>query len=343
MSITDASVKRILVIRLSSAGDIILTSPVLRVLRALLPEWEIHALTLREFLPLYAHSPCIDRLHSLDRGLGSAGLRRYRKEFSQMLGTFDVVVDLHGSIRSRIVRRGLGRRLLTIRKPWVRKRLLVWLGWNRLRPVHPVPLLYVDATAPLGGRDDGGGLELSIGDTLSPIKPDSERKTWVLAPGARHKTKAWPPAKWGELARLLSGDGSRIVLLGGPDEVAACNEVAVLSCVPHQIVNLAGTTSLLQAAAIVDLADCVIANDSALAHISVARGRPTVAIFGSTVQEFGFAPFRGLSAVVERTDVLCRPCSTIGRDDCPKGHFNCMEKIEAGTVFEAATRLSAKG
>lgn len=339
MRTIEASIRRILVIRFSSAGDIILMSPLLRSLRRALADWEVHVLTLSEFAPLSASSPHIDRLHTIDRSLGAGALRKYRKELGATFGPFDVVLDLHASLRSRIVRHGLGRRLLTVRKPTIRKKLLVWFGWNRLRPIRPVPLLYLDAASPLGVVDDGGGLELHTGDTVSPLAPDRGRTTWVLAPGARHATKAWPPAKWGELARRLSDDGGRIILLGGPNEIETCDEVMLMSGVPHAIVNLAGSTTLLQAAAVIDQAVGVVANDSALAHIAIARGMPTVVIFGSTVQEFGFGPFRGRGVVVERTDVACRPCSTIGRDACPRGHFDCMQRIDVEAVFQALIRI----
>ncbi len=340
MQTTASAIKRILVIRFSSAGDIILTSPVIRSLHRTLPDWEIHVLTLNEFAPLFSFSPHVCKVHSIDRSLNAGGLREYRNHLLAAHGKFDVVLDLHASLRSRIVRHGLGRQLLTIRKPTIRKKLLVWFGWNLLQPVRQIPLLYLDAARPLGVQDDGTGLELFAGDSVSPLKPDCERPTWVLAPGARHNTKAWPPAKWGELARTLARSGDRVVLLGGPSEVDVCNRVMLESGVAHAIVNLAGSTTLLQAAVTMDVATGVVANDSALAHVAIARGRPTVVIFGSTVLDFGFGPFRGRSIVVERPDVSCRPCSAIGRESCPRGHFNCMELIDVERVHAALIEVT---
>jgi len=332
---THPTIARILVIRFSSAGDIVLASPMLRALRAAYVDATIDFLTLDDYADLVSHSPHVDTVRTIERSWGLHRLRSFRHDVLKGEAPYDVVIDIHCSLRSRIVRRGLAPRVLTIRKPTIRKQLLVVFGINRMRPIRPIPIRYLDAVRALGVNDDGGGLELHVGPTRSPLVADESRPTWMLCPGARHATKAWPAELFASLARVLVREGGRVVLLGGTAERGVCDEVVVMSGVAHGIVNLAGETTLLEAAATIDLADAVVANDSALAHIALARGRPTVVLFGSTVQEFGFGPFRGRSVVVERMDVDCRPCSTVGRDGCPRKHFACMSGIPVNDVVRA--------
>lgn len=339
MIATQNGAERILIIRISSAGDIILASPLVRMLRARFPDATIDMVTAREFILLVENAPYLNNVIALERSWGLRELVTFARGVVRSTGRYDVVVDIHGSLRSRVLRRLLGRSVVRIRKPTLRKGLLVWTGRNRLRPIVPIPLLYLEVVRGLDVVDDGLGLEVFIGDTTCPIAVDPHRKTWILAPGARHLTKAWPRERFARLASLLASQDTRVILLGGPEERALCDEIALTSGAPHMIVNLAGRTSFLEAASVIDQADIVVANDSALAHMAIARQKPTIVLFGSTVQEFGFAPFRGNGIVVERTDVECRPCSTIGREACPRGHFNCMRKIDVKDVMAAAARL----
>lgn len=332
---------KILVIRFSSAGDIILTSPFIRALRRRYPGGEIHYLTKRAFAPLVEHSPHLNRVIAMEPGTGLGGLARLKSSLIRDNGgDYDIVFDLHDSLRSRYVRFGLGRSVATIVKPTLAKWLLVRRKVNRLRPIVPIPLRYLAVGAPFGLEDDGLGLELHLGPTLAPILPDG-RPTIAMAPGARHMTKQWPPEYFVELGRrLASGHGARIVLLGSPDERELAEEIA--TAIGHDATNLAGRTTFLEAAAALDAADVAVTNDSAMAHIAAARGRPVVALFGSTVQEFGFAPFRTPSTVVEVEGLPCRPCTTIGREACPLGHFRCMREILPERVLEEVRRMAAR-
>ncbi|MBC8145023.1 MAG: glycosyltransferase family 9 protein, partial [bacterium] len=181
--------------------------------------------------------------------------------------------------------------------------------------------------------DDGDGLELHLGNTLSPITATPKRRTIGLAPGARHFTKRWPADRYRELAQRLSNDdGARIVLFGGADDRSACASIAEGL---QDVVNLAGRTTLLESAAACDSCDVVVTNDSVMSHIASARRRPVIAIFGSTVQQFGFAPFRTPSTVVESVGLYCRPCTSIGRSECPEKHFRCMLDIAPEAVLSA--------
>lgn len=342
----------LLVIRFSSAGDIVLTSLFVRALRRRFPDATIHYLTKQEFAPLLDQSPHINRVITIGKNDGRGQLGALKVSLLRQLGgRYDVAYDLHNSLRSRWFRRGVAKRVEVIKKPSLKKRLLVWFKWNVLRPIIPIPELYLEVGKRDGVANDGEGLELFTGAIISPIPPLPGSLTVAFAPGARHQTKQWPPERFIELGKSLQERyQARIVLFGSAPEQQLCQMIAdgiaaetfgdaALRHSPQSIplplpLNLAGTTSWLETAAALDSCDVVVTNDSAMAHIAAARKRPVVAVFGSTVPEFGFAPYGTRSAVVGAAGLGCRPCSTIGRDRCPKGHFRCMMDIEAGRVLE---------
>lgn len=328
----------LLVIRFSSAGDIVLASLFVRCLRARFPSARIRFVTKEEFAPLVSESPYLDAVTALKAGTGFAALRALKRGLSESIGgRYDIVFDLHNSVRSRYLRAGLGRECAVLRKPTVAKWLLVHRKINRLRPVVPIPERYLATGAPYGVVNDGDGLDLFIGETAPPISPDG-RPMIALAPGARHATKQWPAERFAALGAALARErNARIVLLGSPSERDLCERIA--SEIGAAAVNLAGRTNFLEAAAVLDGCAVAVTNDSALAHIAAARKRPVVAVFGSTVQEFGFAPYGTRASVVEIEALPCRPCTTIGRDACPLGHFRCMLDITPERVAEHARRL----
>lgn len=329
----------ILVIRFSSAGDIILTSLFVRALRRRFPEARIDYLTKREYVPLVGHSPYIDRVLTIEPGWGIRDLARFKSELIRDNGDdYDIVFDLHNSLRSRYVRASLGRRTEVFRKPTVKKLLLVKRKINRLRPIVPIPERYLEAGAGHELQNDGEGLDLFIGNAFSPIAPLDGRPTIAIAPGARHATKQWMPESYAALGTMLAGEyGARIALFGSEEERGLCGDIA--RAVRGDAINLAGHTTLLEAAAAMDMCDVVIANDSALAHVAAARKRPLVMIFGSTVLEFGFGPYGTRSGVAEVEGLYCRPCTTIGRESCPEGHFRCMREVTVMEVMKLVEKV----
>lgn len=331
----------ILVIRFSSAGDIILTSLFLRVLRKRYPEATIHYLTKEEFAPLVEHSPYIDRVITIARGARLRDLARLKSDLIRTNGDdYDIVFDLHNSIRSRYFRFGMGKETGVVRKPTFKKWLLVRFKKNLLQPITTIPELYLAAGTRFGLENDGEGLDLFTGNAFSPIARLEDAPTYALAPGARHETKRWPAEYFVELGqRLVAERNARIVLLGTPEERTLCGIIAAR--IGPQAINLAGRTTLLEAAAAIDECEAVISNDSAIGHVAAARKRPVVAIFGSTVREFGFAPYGTRSIVVENEGLYCRPCTTIGRESCPEGHFRCMKEIVPADVAIAVERVEA--
>lgn len=326
--------KKVLVIRFSSIGDIVLTTPVVRCLKtAEHLQAEVHYATKRQFAGMLEANPYIDMVHVLDGGLYEL-IRRLRAE------RFDYVVDLHNNIRSNIIRMALGKPSKGFRKLNVKKWLLTNFKVNRLPALHIVDR-YMAAARGLGVEGDGGGLDFFIPKAEQKLPaqlPQGFRRGFVaFAIGGKHFTKRLPNEKIIEICKSL---GKPVVLLGGPEDRA--NAEAIQSACGKAVFNGCGLFSLNQSAFLVRESDAVVTHDTGLMHIAAAFGKRVVSIWGNTVPEFGMYPY--MPAHPERYELIgvdglsCRPCSKIGYQKCPKGHFDCMNKISAPDVVKQVNK-----
>lgn len=312
---------KILVVRFSSIGDIILTSPVLRCLKQQVPGAEVHFLTKDAFRPLVEHSPYVDRVHVLKNGLGEV-LGRLKKE------KFDLVADLHRNTRTLRVKLALGVPSRSFPKLNRGKWLLVNLKKDRLPRIHIVDR-YLSTVAHLGVKNDNKGLDLFIPpeQEVPPERlPASHRNGYIaLCIGAGHFTKRLPKHKLIELADKLHGP---LVIIGGPDDQT--NGRAIADAVGARACNTTGKFDLLGSASLIRQATGVIAHDSGAMHVASAFRKNLVSVWGNTVPQFGMGPYipqhPERAHISEVKGLNCRPCSKIGFDQCPRGHFRCMEK-----------------
>ena len=303
---------KILVIRFSSAGDILLTSLFLRALRRRFPQAQIDFLTKEQFEELVQHSPHINHSIVLPSSSNFADLITLRGELRKT--NYDIIFDLHNSLRSRIVRFRLGEQRFVFRKPTFRKWLLVRFKVNLLRPITPIPERYLDVGKSYSLENDGKGLDFFPGKGDFSLPLDLPQPLIALAPGARHFTKRWPAEKYAQLGgTLLEERGGTLLLLGGADEVEIGKDVEAAIGNGKNVLNLVGTTTLSEVAQVVERCSILIANDSLLSHIAAAVGTPVITIFGSTVEEFGFAPYGEAVTILQQSDLDCRPCTTVGR------------------------------
>jgi ADP-heptose:LPS heptosyltransferase len=318
---------KILVLRFSSIGDIVLTTPVLRCVKQQVPGVELHVATRDIFVDLVTHSPHVDKVHALGDDLGDL-IRRLKAE------RFDHIVDLHHNLRTWKVKRALGVASTSFRKLNIEKWLLVNFRMDRMPRVHIVDR-YMETVKHLGVVNDMNGLELFIPKDrevdLNTL-PDAHRNGYLaLAIGAAHATKRLPAFKLIDLAKRIEGP---MVLIGGPDDQAVARSIA--DAVGGRAFDATGKYDLLGSASLIRQARNVIAHDSGAMHVACAFNRPVVSVWGNTVPLFGMGPYqpqhpeRAMIAEVPGLD--CRPCSKIGHDKCPKGHFNCMEKQDIGRI-----------
>jgi ADP-heptose:LPS heptosyltransferase len=320
---------KVLVLRFSSIGDIVLTTPVVRALAQQVPGAEVHFATKPGYRSLLETNPYVAKVHSLTGSLGDlvAQLKAER---------FDYIIDLHNNLRTRLIKLRLGVKSSSFDKLNLQKWLLVNLKINKLPDVHIVQR-YLTAAAPLGVKDDGQGLDYFIPESQEVALgtlPEAFRRGYVaIAIGAQHATKRLPLEKLVELCQRLAP--RPVLLLGGPEDapvaeaiIAATNEAKFLrSEVSTSLIeNGCGRYSLHQSASLVRQATFVVSHDTGLMHIAAAFGKQVFSVWGNTVPEFGMYPYRTAFQRLEVKGLSCRPCSKIGFAKCPQGHFKCMRE-----------------
>jgi heptosyltransferase-2 len=319
---------KFLLLRFSSIGDIVLTTPVVRCLKQQVPGAEIHFLTRKPFEAVLRHNPYIDRLISFDKKPAEV-LDELRKE------QYDVVIDLHHNRRSFFLKRALARPSHSFRKLNIQKWLLVNFKWNRMPELHIVDR-YLETVKGFGVSNDGKGLDYftSTSDEGALDKlPASHRSGYtVIAIGAQHGTKRLPEEKIADLCKRLDRP---VVLSGGKEDAQSAERIALENI---NVFNGCGVFTLNESAAVVKRAQAVVAHDTGMMHIAAAFKRPIISIWGNTVPSFGMYPYYGDSEVPNRRfeveGLTCRPCSKIGFDRCPKGHFRCMNNQDIGAIAD---------
>lgn len=326
--------KKILLIRFSSIGDIILTTPIVRALKEQL-KCELHVLTKKQYEGIFKKNPRVDVVHSFEKSLEEI-LSKLKNE------NFDFVVDLQKNIRSKRVIRA-------IKKPWasfpklnIEKWLLVNFKINKLPKKHIVDR-YFDAVKSLDVTNDGLGLEyyLPKNETVNPISIDEILKngfiTWVI--GGQHFTKIMPTEK---VASIISELKLPVVLLGGSEDSSRGEEIVKLSD-NNSVFNACGQFSLNGSASLVEQAKLVITNDTGLMHIAAAFKKPVISLWGNTIPEFGMYPYlpseENTSVISEVKNLSCRPCSKLGHKKCPKKHFKCMLEQNEALILKSAEEL----
>ena len=320
MALIFAKVNKILIVRFSSIGDIVLTTPVIRNLRRHFPEAEIHFLTKKAYLPVLEHNPYINKVYLLGKDNYEELLNDLHTE------EYDFLVDLHHNLRTFRLKRNLGTRSASFPKLNIQKWLLVNLKVNAMPPQHIVGR-YMKTVERLGVKNDGQGLDYFLSEK-DEVKPDdipmSHHAGYLaLVIGATYATKKLPLHKLQELCSLLDHP---IILLGGPEDAEMGNQIASVDST--RVYNACGKFSLNESASLVKQSKLVITHDTGLMHIAAAFRKPIISIWGNTVPEFGMYPYYGEHAVwqakMEVMGLSCRPCSKIGYQECPKKHFKCM-------------------
>ncbi len=321
---------RFLVIRLSSIGDIVLTTPVIRCLKKQVPDAEVHVLTKSAFRSVLQHNPYIDRLHLWDKS--------YTLLIDQLRQLdFDQVIDLHHNSKTLRIKRDLGVPASSFYKLNIEKYLLTAFKINILPSVHIVDR-YLDTVKHLGVKNDEAGLDYFLSESDCLTCADIPGAQWggfvAVVIGAALGTKRWPKEHFQELCRELAHP---IVLLGGKDDRETGDFIASVD--PIKIYNACGKFSLNESADWVRRSKFVITGDTGLMHIAAAFKKPIISLWGNTVPMFGMTPYYGsekVKNIMFEHKVWCRPCSKIGYARCPLGHFSCMKKIEPKQVLAVA-------
>jgi len=334
---------KILVIRLSSLGDLILMMPMLSTLREGLPEARIELLVKERYAELFEESPYIDRLIAVRRG-DIRELIELRSELARE--RYDTLIDAHNVIRSNVLFHSLhAPRKLQIRKNEAKKLLLIAGKINLYRRVTTQIQRYLQMTRSMGLDSSGKPDRLHIPpkaaarvDALLERPARGGGEIAAFAPGAHWETKRWPEEHFAELISLVSARGLRPVLIGGAED-AILNAALARQAGPA-VSDLTGKLSIMESASVLARSAALVTNDSAPLHLAEAVGTPVVALFGPTVREFGYFPRLEASRVLE-TSLGCRPCSRNGKRPCPYGTKECLTAITPASAFEALSGVLA--
>ena len=319
---------KILIIRFSSIGDIVLTAPVVRCIKQQLGA-ELHFLTKKPFANILLSNPYIDKVFSIDKKTSEVKTALQAEKY-------DCVIDLHNNLRSLQIKRFLHTKSFSFDKINIHKWLIVNAKINILPKNHIVDR-YLETVKKLGVKNDFQGLDYFI-PSKDEVSVEQPYIAFVI--GAAHATKRLPMEKIVDICKKIKYP---ILLLGGKDEREIGTNIAALSGV--HVKNTCGEYNLNQSASLVKQAACVVTHDTGLMHIAAAFQKKIISIWGNTIPEFGMYPYfsSGIenNISIEVKGLACRPCSKIGHDTCPKKHFNCMNQINTNEVAEIIEKFWA--
>jgi len=337
---------RILVIRLSSLGDIILTTPVLDALKDNCRNSEICFLSKQKYQGLFESDP---RVHSViyfepeGKDKGFSGLLRLIRGLNQK--KFDLIVDLHSNLRSLLIRLLVrAGKKVHYNKKIIPRLLMVHLKRWKVKPVSTIDN-YLKSL---------GEITIKAWSRIPRLYSKNENKIWVenffiengllrdqilvgIAPGAKWETKRWELDKFSFVAKSLSQDlCAKILLVGNKEDQQLIEEIE--DHVGKEKIIQAVDLHLDRLIALVERCGLFISNDSGLMHIASSLGVPTIGIFGPTSPGLGFSP-SGLEDKVFWAGVECSPCSLHGEKDCVKESRYCMDDIKPEKIIEEAKRI----
>lgn len=320
---------KFLVIRFSSIGDIVLTSPVVRCLKNQVKGAEIHFLTKKQFEPVVRNNPYIDKVWILD-----GKLEEVVKEIKEAYP--DYIIDLHHNLRTSLVKKRLKLAAFSFNKLNFEKWLIVNFNINRLPALHIVDR-YLETVKAFDVQNDQEGLDyfLDPSDSILPglIAKDIPQEFHVLVIGAQHFTKKMPPSM---LADLCGQIKLPVVIIGDKTDSAAAKEILDLAG-NLKIIDTTGKLTINQSAYLVQQSRSVITHDTGMMHIAAAFKKKIISIWGNTIPEFGMYPYLpgNDSKIFEVKGLSCRPCSKIGFKECPKKHFRCMVDQDLESIAAA--------
>lgn len=318
---------KILIIRFSSIGDIVLTTPVIRCLKTQVKDAEIHFLSKEIFSDLLVNNPYIDKLHLLNKSFKDT-LKQLKDE------NFDYIIDLHNNIRTFRVKINLRKKSASFNKLNMKKWMLVQFKINLLPEIHIVDR-YFETCKYFNITNDNKGLDFFIPDdeyiSKNQLPKNFQDNFGVLVIGGKHFTKQIPDTILIELCKTTK---IPLILLGGKEDRIKAEQIRK-QAENSDIFNACGSFSINQSASIIEQSQLVITSDTGLMHIASAFNKKIISVWGNTVPEFGMYPYlpnEQKAEIIENKSLKCRPCSKIGFEKCPKNHFDCMNKIDISLI-----------
>ena len=343
--VTYQAPEKILIIRLSSIGDIVLTTPVIRILKQKFPGSRIDFVIKKQFAELLVHHPGIHHLYVFDKCNKLNRLKTIKQQIRAE--KYDLVIDLHKNFRSYYLTfLSRAKQIVRYKKGVLRRFLFVKFKLNLYREIIPIYRRYLACLKPLQIFYDDRGLELFLHNGLK-LKIIERYKSFFeapgtviigIVPGAKHATKRWQAEGFlSTIHDLTEKRQAKIIIFGGKADQDIIPSFEIEN--NQHVLDTTGKLSIAETAALMSHCDVVMTNDSGLMHIASALKKKVVAIFGSTTEEFGFFPYATEHIVIQQHGLSCRPCSHVGRKNCPRGHFRCMKEIRTERVIDAVERI----
>lgn len=326
----------ILVVRLSSMGDVILASAVFDLLKDHYPDAAIDFAAGELYAPLFTTDTRLAQVIPYSRTDPSSAMQ------ACAAGRYDWVIDLQCNRRSAQLVRSAGAEIVSRfhKRRWKRL-LLLTFRYSSYAPSDTVVARYLRAA----GWDGSGDVaylprvtppavtQLPAGIALDSVKP-----VLALLPFAAWRNKTWPLAYYEEVVRRFVEKGWQAVVLGGPADRTEADRLQ--RSLGDACVSIAGRVPLDQSAAVLAGARLAIGNDTGLTHLARAVGVKTVAIFGSTTWHFGFYPFGPPPFRVLETSLNCRPCHAHGGNWCYRMRRPCLTTILPEQAIQALEALN---
>jgi len=319
---------KVLVVRFSSIGDIVLTTPILRGLKEQVKDVQIHYLTKKQFAGILENNPRIDKLITMDKHIDEV-VPQLRQE------KYDLIIDLHNNLRTKSLKLKLRRPFKSFDKLNWKKWLLVKFKINKMPKMHIVER-YFETVSTLGVKNDHLPCEYFISeneqvDVQTKLKVPS-KEFIAIAIGAQFKTKRMPKDL---LIRILAKIQEPVVLIGGEVDADLANEL-IQALPSSSIISACGGYSLNQSASIIEQCKRLITNDTGAMHIASCFDIQISSVWGNTVPDLGMYPYypkhEEKFSTHEVKGLSCRPCSKIGFQECPKKHFDCMMKQDVRSI-----------
>ncbi len=305
---------KILIIRLSSIGDVIMTTPIIRCIKKS-TKAQLFFLTNLVNHPVLSSNPFIDKIFAPE------------DISTHDINSMSLIIDLHNHKKSRAYYRHTKINYLRTDKMPIRKWLMLLFKINLLDASHVIDR-HFDCIKNISTYDDGIGMDIYYTNPYNSLVINREPDI-IINVGGSKMTKRIPKS----LVQQISLQTKRsITLIGGEDVLSEYGNLT-----GENMTNLVGTLSLQESFYLLNKCNILITGDSAMMHAAAAMNKDQIIIWGSTSREFGFSPYYGFKhknrAKSIEQSLPCRPCSKYGRDVCPKGHLNCLVNISAKEVL----------
>lgn len=333
--------KKILIIRFSSIGDIVLCSPIIRCVKSQIPNCELHFVCKHSLKSILENNPHLDKVYSFQKNVSEILDQLSEENYSH-------VVDLHNNLRSAQILRKLKTESTRLHKANIPKWIMVNLKMNFLPQKHIVDRSF-DTVKSLNVHNDMKGLDFYISekDHLLEIKGKSIPESYIaIVLSGTYATKQIPAEK---IISIAEGLQYPIVLIGGEKEKNIAQQIVKKT--RKEVIDAVGNLSLGQSAFIIKNSHAVISPDTGMMHIAAAFNKNIISVWGNTIAEFGMYPYiisdkrkQRISEqnIIQVMNLACRPCSKLGKSKCPKGHFKCMNDINVDSIVSIANNFKPK-